>query len=57
VSITLLGAGGEGGPSIVSLWQVEGGDGRSLARAAVSLLEFISGPERGVVVYQDGKAS
>jgi hypothetical protein len=56
VTMTQLGVDGDGGPSTVSLWRTEGGDGRALARAAASLLEFISGTERGVVVYRDGKA-
>lgn len=56
VSVTQIGIDGDGGPSTTSLWKTEGGDGRALARAAASLLEFISGSERGVVVYEEGKA-
>lgn len=56
VTVTQFGVDGDGGPSTHTLWKTEGGDGRALARAAASLLEFISGSERGVVVYEEGKA-
>jgi hypothetical protein len=47
--------GAEGGPSTFSLWQTEGVDGKALARAAVTLMELLSGPGCGVVVFKEGR--